>query len=216
MFLVSQIKLVKLAAKFTTKAKSTYNKALDQTTSTCTSLFSSFTPLEDKSASDSYYVANNFSSMKAEIGGGGIGEETYDLERIKMEEMSSRNSLNPANTSSRCKKVYKSFKSAIRRNSSASNSSSTSSMNGATTNKCLAGYSTANLNDFDSQKSSLTNSDATFSAKLNSKELNVFQNEYGYDEYGSSKLCDYDHSVYPYAKTHSSSSTLTKTSKKVF
>lgn len=192
-----------MAAKFSSKAKSTYNKALDQTTSTCTSLFSSFAPLDEKN--DSYYAAKETppsghlmlrkSSLLSQ-------EDTYDLERIKLEEMNSQALY--ATSGNRYSKVYKSFRSAIRRNSSASNSSSSSS----------------SINDHsklisNSSETYITNHDA-HSSKQMSKDLDVFQKGYSYDyEESDANLCDYDHSVYPFVKTQTSSNTLTKSSKKV-
>ena len=148
--------------------------------------------------------------------------ETYDLERIKLEEMHSKmnaNNNNSCNTNSnnRYKKIYKSFKSSIRRNSTSSSSSSTSINNGYPNKLATINSNKTNANGY-----------------MGDGGLNVFQNGYGYDDdndnYNNNdgflkKNGDYfyDHSVYPYAKTttttptttSSSSNTLSKTSKKV-
>jgi hypothetical protein len=201
------MKLTKLAAKFSTKAKSTYNKALDQTTSTCTSLFSSFTPLDNYTnnkynSSDSYYVSNERKKSNVDD----CNEETYDVERIKFEEMMSNV---PNSNTSRYKKIYKSFKSTMRRNSSASNSSSsTSSMNNSsklTTSSTSPQYL---LNTEHNLFSDVADN------KFTSNGLNVFQNGYGYNDTNENYF--YDNSVYPCVKTVSANNgALSKTSKKV-
>ena len=205
------MKLTKLAAKFSIKAKSTYNKALDQTTSTCTSLFSSFTPLDNYTnnnkynSSDSYYVSSN-ERKKSNVD----EETTYDVERIKFEEMMSNNVSNSSNTS-RYKKIYKSFKSTMRRNSSTSNSSSsTSSMNNSSKLTTLSSTSPQYLLNSEHN----LYSDDIVDNKLTTNGLNVFQNGYGYNDTNENYF--YDHSVYPCVKTVSTNnSTLSKTSKKV-
>ena len=225
------MKLAKLAAKFSTKAKSTYNKALDQTTSTCTSLFSSFTPLDNDAnnkynSSDSYYVAKNGSqaieNVRKKSGSyddKNDNEETYDVERIKFEEMSSKMSLNTNSyngNTSRYKKIYKSFKSTMRRNSSASNSSSsmTSMNNGSKLNTSSPNYFLNSEQNFH---------DDFMENKLGTNGLNVFQNGYGYDDDINEKSGGeknensfYDHSIYPYAKTIPTNASLSRTSKKVY
>ena len=238
----SRTKLSKLAAKFSIRAKNKYNKALDQTALTCTNMFTSFAPLTN--SSDSYYVKNDsnnntikncdtlnsnkelnlidqFQNLEDKE------EETYDLERMK--DLDRNISNNSSANNSRYKKVYKSFKSAIRRNSSASNTSTAS--NSSTPNgyalsnsssnsssklnrysSCLPHNDLANLNDYYTNDKSLNQV---------ANDLNVFQNDYSYDKSNNNSFSSYDYSVYPYAKIVSSggssakSSTLSKSSKKL-
>lgn len=209
----SRIKLGKLAAKFSIKAKNKYNKAMDQTALTCTNLFTSFTPLTN--SSDSYYVKNDSNnntikkydtlSSSKELSlidqfQNYEQEDTYDLEKIKAEEMNSNNSTT---NNSRYKKVYRSFKSAIRRNSSASNTSTASSSNGSTPN----GYALSNSSSNSSSKLNRYSSSC-----LPQNDLNVFENDYSYDKSNNNSFSSYDYSVYPYAKIVSSGGSSTKTS----
>lgn len=108
-FLGSRAKLQKLATKFVSKAKSKYNKAFDNTKSI---QFSSLDYNTNKPF-DTHSSLRTKEDLLIDI-----HNDTYDLEKLKAEEANYK----PVNTlgNSRYKKVYKSFRSAIKRNSSSS------------------------------------------------------------------------------------------------
>jgi hypothetical protein len=199
----SRAKLSKLALAFVNKAKNKYNKAIDQTTTTCTNLFTNFNTLKNidypASENNSYYVSStelnnkddfdfikslqetNRKDSKSSIkmrndGTYNIDDaETYDLERIKDEELNSRFDTIDKN-SNKYKKVYRSFKTVInKRNSSASSSSSSSLGSSMSSSLNLNKNTNTNISSKNQLPIiNLTNSNV-------SQDLITFKDEYSYD-----------------------------------
>lgn len=132
------------------------------------------------------------------------GEEasSFDLERTKkaesefnsMTSTSLKSNSNSSNNSkkNRCKKVYRSFKSAIKRNSSvssmSSSSSSSSNLNSSSKNHakssnilCPYDSTTTNLSPL-TQSTNQNNSNQLPNIKYNSLSLSPFLDDYSYDD----------------------------------
>jgi hypothetical protein len=200
---LSQAKLSKLAATFLNKAKNKCNKAIDQTSTTCISLFTNFNALKnvDYPSNGSYYVTNeskqrneddefiaslkkaDVKSDKNEVKLRSDGSykleygETYNLERIKAEEeiLSTEKLDSMSKNSSKYKSVYRSFKTAMKRNSSASSSSSSS----------LGSSLSSNLNQISkpSKLSSGNNHNSNFKSTSNISSKNSPDNLIDFDAY---------------------------------
>lgn len=225
---VSRAKLSKLAIAFINKAKNKYNKAMDQTSNTCISLFTNFNTLKSidypSSTNGSYYVANETSSsslngkkslelikkndlefvksfdkddtIKLRNDGSYKLEEfeTYDLEKIKAEEYNSK--FDTFSKNNKCKKVYRSFKTAMKRNSSASSSSSSSIGSSASSNmnsnknfnqKTSPTPNKTEISQYDSDIFKNQLPKISWTSNNNSKELDLiaFKDEYSYDDYSN-------------------------------
>jgi hypothetical protein len=212
----SRAKLSKIALAFVNKAKNKCNKAIDQTTITCTNLFTNFTTLKNidysPSTNASYYVSSTESNNKDDfdfikslqdtnkkdskcsikIRNDGTyrieDNESYDLERIKDEELNSRfDTINK--NSNKYKKVYRSFKTVInKRNSSASSSSSSSLGSSMSSNLNLSKNNNNNnnngININNSTESDMHRNQLPIINLMNSnvsQDLITFKNDYSYD-----------------------------------
>lgn len=209
----SRAKLSKLAIAFVNKAKNKCNKAIDQTTITCTNLFTNFNTLKNidytPSTNNSYYVSSiennkedfdfikslqdtNRKDSKSSIKMRNDGtlniedNETYDLERIRDEELNSRfDTINK--NSNKYKKVYRSFKTVInKRNSSASSSSSSSLGSSISSNLNISKNSNSNgiTNHNKSNESEMCKNQLPIINLMNSnvsQDLISFKNDYSYD-----------------------------------
>jgi hypothetical protein len=120
------MKLTKLATKFTSKARERYNKTFDQSQSSSSGKFSTLSnddfDIEDRSStgcssilsqqgSNHILRRDSVSSTSADL-----DSETYSIERIREEELNSVNSgTNASSDTSRYRKAYRSFKTAMKR-----------------------------------------------------------------------------------------------------
>lgn len=157
------------------KAKSKYAKAIDSSKSTqANSIDYNFNDIYPQSS-----IGNSEDILE------NLRDKTYDLDRIKSEELNSNRSGTIGK--SRYKKVYKSFRSAIRRGP-ATNSNTLMNAN--------------NKNSIEN-KNSLFDLDNGYIRMDNSSSLNIFQNGYSYydnDQDEKDKLDFYKQTSYPFVK----------------
>ena len=137
-FLASRLKLAKLANTFTMKSKAKCKKVIEQTTITCNNLFSSVNAIDHRN--NSYYTQNNYND-----------DDEDDVKQSKFSQTLKKGFKNPMKhfnnkphreefnrsvnepgqrviSSNKCQKAYRSFRSVIKRNPSAPNSTINSKM----------------------------------------------------------------------------------------
>jgi hypothetical protein len=213
-FEVSKMKLTKLATKFTSKARERYNKTFDQSGSSgkFSTLSNADFDIDERMATGSsltstltYPNSNNILRRDSNLEG-----ETYSLERIRDEELNSVNSGNNDTPTSRYKKAYRSFKTAMKRNQSQQSSTLNASMFSSMNNRLSKNnqpllfedhskyYDDAVSFDFNNNsldtlngKSSNSNKSAKNDLLLTNPgrstletipDLIIFQNDYSYDD----------------------------------
>jgi hypothetical protein len=209
------MKFIKLATMFANKAKKHYTKAIQGSTATCSRLLASrHVPMSSHVTMYNSIVDNKINKMK-QIEQSSIHsnnkqfqENDDDFEKkIPFSPLGAKFHMNDLNynyfndngmsskyastlasepiSSDRCKKVYKSLKSAVSRTNSANNIS----MKPRNTK----------LEEEDFNNSSCYKSVMPISNNECSS-LNVFKNDYSYDDPMSRSMDKYDYTTYPYTK----------------